>query len=195
MLTCLRTHDGYHAQESVKYIVLSRHTRHNRTTFGTCLHLIQQEIIKKLRRNHFCFEEDSLWISSRDEKKAKASSYSISNRSKSRNGMELFEPLYKHSDSSQTMSIASTDHKMGHLWSLLTALTANWELHIWHPWDTMASTACSFDVQNPDPSCPSKWGKCPAIKLGGWDVDLWCLSSSPRWTAFLQSVSFSSCSS
>lgn len=150
---------------------------------------------RKLRRNHFCFEEDSLWISSRDEKKAKASSYSISNRSKSRNGMELFEPLYKHSDSSQTMSIASTVHKMGHLWSLLTALTANWELHIWHPWDTMASTACSFDVQNPDPSCPSKWGKCPAIKLGGWDVDLWCLSSSPRWTAFLQSVSFSSCPS
>lgn len=82
---------------------------------------------------------------------------------------------------------------MGHLWSFLTALTANWELHIWHPWDTMAGTACSFDVQNPDPSCPSKRGKGPAVKLRGWDVDLWCLSSAPRWTAFLQSVFVSSC--
>lgn len=85
---------------------------------------------------------------------------------------------------------ASTVGKMGHLWSFLTALTANWELHIWHPWDSMAGTACSFDVQNPDPSCPSKRGKGPAVKLRGWDVDLWCLSSAPRRTAFLQ---FASC--
>lgn len=87
---------------------------------------------RKLRRNHFCSEKDSLNCS-RDEKKAKSTSYSISNRSKPRNGTELFEPLCKHSDS------------RARRWEQLLR-SAKWGIcdHFWQLWRLIGN--CTSDI-------------------------------------------------
>ncbi len=157
---------------------------------------------RKLRRNHFCSEKDSLNCDEKkskrlnwDEKKAKSTSYSISNRSKPQNGTELFEPLCKHSDS------------RARRWEQLLR-SAKWGIcdHFWQLWRLIGIAHLTSMGHDGKHSllfwCSKSWPqlsfqvrKVSSSQAGRLRRDLWCLSSSPRWTAFLQSVSFSSCPS